>query len=297
MAAILAFIKKHPVPTYFGLTFLISWAGVLIVVGPGGIPSSGEQFEILFPFVFLAMLAGPSIAGILLTGLVYRRTGLREVLSGLLRWRVGARWYGVALLAAPLLITATLGALSLISPMFRPELFISDQKASLLLFGIAVALGAGFFEELGWTALAVCRLRPRHDVLPTGLIVGVLWGAWHFLVNVWGGRSASGALSSALVLPMVLLSLLVGALPAYRVLMVWVYDRTGSLLVAMLMHASLTASTLILRPAATGVPLVIYDFVLAGVLWAVVAAVVVATSRQRSRKPIQRAQAPHAAHL
>ena len=28
--------------------------------------------------------------------------------------------------------------------------------------------------------------------------------------------------------------------------MVWVYDRTGSLLVAMLMHASLTASTLIL---------------------------------------------------
>ena len=31
-------------------------------------------------------------------------------------------------------------------------------------------------------------------------------------------------------------------LPAYRVLMVWVYDRTGSLLVAILMHASLTAT-------------------------------------------------------
>ena len=30
--------------------------------------------------------------------------------------------------------------------------------------------------------------------------------------------------------------------------MVWVYDRTGSLLVAMLMHASLTASMLILGP-------------------------------------------------
>ena len=37
-------------------------------------------------------------------------------------------------------------------------------------------------------------------------------------------------------------------LPAYRVLMVWVYDRTGSVLVAMLMHVSLTASTLILQP-------------------------------------------------
>lgn len=45
------------------------------------------------------------------------------------------------------------------------------------------------------------------------------------------------------------------ALPAYRVLMVWVYDRTGSLPVVMLMHASLSASTLILQPLATGIPI------------------------------------------
>jgi hypothetical protein len=44
-------------------------------------------------------------------------------------------------------------------------------------------------------------------------------------------------------------------LTAYRVLMVWVYDRTGSLLVAWLRHASLTASlAFILRPQATGCP-------------------------------------------
>jgi hypothetical protein len=34
-------------------------------------------------------------------------------------------------------------------------------------------------------------------------------------------------------------------LPAYRVLMVWIYDRTESLLVV-LMHSTLSASTLIL---------------------------------------------------
>ena len=47
------------------------------------------------------------------------------------------------------------------------------------------------------------------------------------------------------------------ATTAYRVLMVWVYDRTGgSLLVAMLMHTSLTASTLfILMPPVRGVSL------------------------------------------
>jgi hypothetical protein len=55
-------------------------------------------------------------------------------------------------------------------------------------------------------------------------------------------------------------------LAAYRVLMVWVYDRPGSLLVAMLMHASLTASTRILQPLdVAGMRAVTYGLVLAAV--------------------------------
>jgi hypothetical protein len=78
-------------------------------------------------------------------------------------------------------------------------------------------------------------------------------------------------------------------LPAYRVLMVWVYDRTASLVVAMLMHASLTASMLILGPLAlSGVPLVTYLLVLAGALWVVIAAVAMANRRQVPRHPVLR---------
>ena len=128
-------------------------------------------------------------------------------------------------------------------------------------------------------------LRLRYGVLSTGLIVGVLWGAWHFLVNLWASGSSAGALSLYPFLPLIVFSFL----PAYRVLMVWVYDRTGgSLLVAMLMHASLTASTLILQPLATGVPLLTYDLVLAGALWVFVAAVAVVNGGQLSRQPLRR---------
>lgn len=74
----------------------------------------------LFPFTVVAMFAGPSVAGILLTGLVDGRTGLRGFRSRLLRWRVGGRWYAVALLAAPLLVTAVLLTLSRFSPEFLP---------------------------------------------------------------------------------------------------------------------------------------------------------------------------------
>jgi len=76
-----------------------------------------------------------------------------------------------------------------------------------------------------------------------------------------------------------------GALPAYRVLMVWVYDRTKSLLVAMLMHASLSSSTLILQPLATGMPYLTWNLVLAAALWVVVAVVAMANRGQLSGQP------------
>jgi membrane protease YdiL (CAAX protease family) len=157
-----------------------------------------------------------------------------------------------------------------------------------VVFGIAVGLGAGFFEELGWTWFAVPGLRLRYGVFTSGLIVGVLWGAWHFLVNIWASGTSSGALSLSVFLPAILFALLVGVLPAYRMLMVWVFDRTGSLLVAMLMHVSLTASTLILGPLAiSGLPLLTYDFVLAAALWVVVAAVAVSNRGLLSRQPLR----------
>ena len=286
MATIKAFIRRHALPAYFALTFAISWGAVLVVIGgPGGLRGTTAQSDPLFPFVYLAMLAGPSAAGILLTSLVDGRAGLRELMGRLLEWRVDARWWAVALLTAPLLITATLLTLSLASPTFLPGILTSPGKASLLLFGIAVGLGAGCFEELGWTGFAVPGLRRRYGVLTTGLIAGGLWGAWHFLVVVWGIGSSAGTLPLALFVPLDLFSFL----PAYRVLMVWLYDRTASLLVAMLMHASLTASMLILGPLAiSGGTLLTYELVFAAALWVVVAAVVVADRRHLSRQPLRK---------
>jgi hypothetical protein len=71
--------------------------------------------------------------------------------------------------------------------------------------------------------------------------------------------------------------------------MVWVYDRTGSLLVAMLMHVILTASILILGPTAvSGVYILIYDLALAAAMWVIVAAVALANRGQLSRQQLPR---------
>jgi membrane protease YdiL (CAAX protease family) len=289
MTTIKPFVKSHPLLSYYALVFAISWGGILLVVGlgPGGIPATKEQVWTLMPFTLLALFAGPSLAGLVLTGLVHGRAGFRDLLARMRRWRVGARWYAVALLTAPLAVMTTLLAFSLVSPEFLPRLFTSDDKASLLLFGIAAGLiGGGLLEELGWTGFATpTLLRQRHGVLATGLIVGVLWGAWHFLIAFWASGTSSGALSLAGFLPAVLFY--VGSLPAYRVLMVWVYERSGeSMLVAMLMHASFSASMLILQPLGLAlVPGLSWALVLATSLWVFVGAIAVAQGGHLSQQP------------
>jgi uncharacterized protein len=284
MTIIRAFIERHPLLSYFALTFAISWGGFVLVVGPGGFPGTGSQFDTLTTFVVLAMLAGPSVAGLLLTGLVDGKADLRELLSRLLEWRVGARWYAAALLTAPILAAAVLFALSISSPIFT-----TDAKTSLVLTSVVAGLIGGFFEELGWTGFAVPRMRLRYGVLATGLVVGVLWGAWHLLQILWVGGTYSGGLPLVLFLILYFFSG-VAQLTAYRVLMVWVYDRTGgSLLLAMLMHTTLIVGTIfIFTPLATGVAFLTYTWVLAAALWVAVGAVAGANGGHLSRQPLRK---------
>jgi membrane protease YdiL (CAAX protease family) len=152
--------------------------------------------------------------------------------------------------------------LSLVSPNYLPAIMVSSNKMRLLVSGIAVALIVPVFEELGWTGFAIPQLRQRYGVVATGLIVGLLWGVWHFPLF-------AGSVPSALYLVVLLFSWL----PPYRVLMVWVYDHTRSLLVAMLMHVMIVFGSLVLIPTTPSEVGVTFDLVFAAELWLLVAAV------------------------
>ncbi len=282
------FIDSRPVIAYFVLTFLISWGGVFILVGPGGIPGTQAQTAALFPLVYLLTVAGPIISGLLLTGFLGGRTGFRELWSRLLNWRVGARWYVIALLTAPLTVLATLLGLSLFSSQYLPGILTAHAGAShtgMLTAGVGFVAGISIFngivEEVGWTGFAIPRLRGGFSVFKTGLGVGFLWGVWHFMSNIWGSGNSSGPVPLALFMA----GLLFTFLPPYRILMVWVYDRTGSLLIAILMHACLDFFWLTsMPPGMTAVPLMIWYLTWAAFLWIIVA--LVALKERFSRRLI-----------
>jgi uncharacterized protein len=293
MTTIKAYVKNYPLLSFYALAFAISWGAILLVLGlgPGGFSATPQQFQKAVPYAVPAMVLGPGLAGILLTGLLHGRAGLSEFRSRLLRWRVEARWYAVALLTAPILLTGVMVSLSLISPEFLPRIFIASDKASVLLLGIAAGLVAGIFEELGWTGFAIPRMRLRYGVLSTGLFVGVLWGAWHLLQNYWASGVTSGDISLSLWLADAVVGVFVGQLVAYRVLMVWVYEHTQSLLLAMLMHVSFAAFTFILFPPSAIMANLISGYAYTAVLWVVVAVVAVANHGHLTRQPPHREQA------
>jgi membrane protease YdiL (CAAX protease family) len=265
MISIKAFIKEQAVAIYFLLTFIITSGCMVIMIRPHSFPLTPDQSEAVGQLLYAGMLFGPSFTGLLLTGLVDGKAGYRELFSRLTKWRVDLRWYITVLLGAPILAAMVLFVLSLFSPEFIPALFSSSEKADLLIMGAGVGLMVGFFEEIGWTGFVTPKMRLRYNVFKTGIIIGSLWGMWHFL-PFWEIDTFSGVFPLAL-----LISRLFSWLPPFRVLMVWVHERTGSLLIVILMHASLVLSTLILPSMElSGMHLLTWLISWAGVLWVIV---------------------------
>jgi len=235
------FIKQIPVILYFTLACVISWLCLLPIIGIAGFLGKTAPTDNQMPVLFIAMCAGPSIAGILSIYLTDGKDGFKKLVSKLVKWKVKFRFYFIALFTAPVLTIVTFLILSLTSPKFIPSIFSSEGKLLIISGGIVGAFVAGFFEEPGWTGFAIPKLRSKYNIITTGLIVGTVWGIWHFPLFMI--KDPAG------LIPLIILLMvrLITHLPAFRILMTWIYDRTQSLLITILMHMSLTASALIFQ--------------------------------------------------
>jgi membrane protease YdiL (CAAX protease family) len=226
MSAIAA-IHRHPIAAYFALAYGITWAAILGILGSLGfdllLVGVTEAFAI-----FGFMVAGPSLAGLLLTALVDGRAGLAALVSAIRHVRVPLRWYALALLTTPVLM------LGVLLPM---SVWIStDYAPSFLPFGIVAGVLAGALEEIGWTGFATPRLLQRFSPLRAGIVLGGAWAAWHALADFSGNAATMGVGPWLVWFAVYWLVPLTG----YRVLMTWAYTHHRSLALAMLMHASYT---------------------------------------------------------
>jgi uncharacterized protein len=189
---------------------------------------------------FAAGLYGPAIAALVIVGFTQRWAGVRQLLGGLLRWRVGGFWYLVVVGLPVILAAAAWAGDWLIAG--RMATFddaaitgqLPDAIAQLpLLAAAAVVLvstipGAPLGEELGWRGYALPRLQAWLTPLTAGVALGVVWGAWH-LPLFWMTFMPHAEISMAAFMA----NIIVGS-----ILFVWIYNGTGgSILLVVLFHA------------------------------------------------------------
>ena len=224
--------QRDQLAAYFALAFGITWIGIAVVSAVFGPSLVG---------LFVPMAAGPTTAALTLTS-VGRKTTVRALLAGLVRWRVDARWYAVALLLSPMLLLTVLGLLRIVSTDFTPGLFTATDTVALVGFAVLAGVASALFEEIGWTGFATPRLLARYGYLRAGALLGTLWATWHIAADL------SGIGEWGELLPLRVLAWMYAMMVPYRILMTKVYSRTGSLLIGVLMHATFTGGQALLEP-------------------------------------------------
>lgn len=221
-------LARWPVASYFVLAFTVSWAGALAVAFPH--MARHEQLPtqtgiLMFP----VMLLGPSMVGVLLTVLTAGRQGLSDLFSRMSLGQIRPRWYTFLFIPPALILAVLLFLSAFVNPLYRPNLFV---------FGIFFGIPAGFLEEIGWMGYAFPGM--RKGTFRAALLLGLLWSLWHLpVINFLGTATPHGAYWFPFFLAFAF------AMTAMRLIIVWIYVRTRSLILCQLMHASTTGALVV----------------------------------------------------
>jgi hypothetical protein len=113
-------------------------------------------------------------------------------------------------------------------------------------------------------------MQTRLGTLQAGVLLGLLWSAWHLpVIDFLGAASPHGT-----YLPLFFLSFAT-AMTAMRVLIGWIYQNTQSVLLAQFMHISSTGALVVFGPfQMTPAQETVWYFTYGVGLWIVVAALV-----------------------
>jgi uncharacterized protein len=222
------------------------WAGFSIVfvlvaildfssqlTGDGG---TAQEFAVARPPGITAVGTVGTLLSAAVCGFIFASAAASRAitLNSIIRWRVPPVWFLIALLLPTALSLASWGIALVTGATVSGPLhgglptgtWAGFLLRSLLYTLLVVAIG----EEVGWRGWMLPELQKRFNPLLSSLVLGVVWGVWHFplfVIHAYPGPP-SGALSY----------LVIG--PVAAILFTWVYNRTGAnLFLALILHTAI----------------------------------------------------------
>jgi uncharacterized protein len=230
-SALRRLVVRHPVAAFLVMVYTVNSTVALVPVltrrdilpfDLALYDSLGHIFGVALPaFIVVAAMSGMA--------------GVRDLARRSLRWRVGVRWYLIALFGVPIAAVLCASAIYGLAPLnaltdkwrLLFTVVLPELVLLILFFNLA--------EEVGWTGFLQARLQERHGPLKASLIVTVPFALFH--LPGWMVEFGFGL--SQLHLALAVTALFGVSQMFGRVIIMWLYNNTGySVLLVGMFHSS-----------------------------------------------------------
>ncbi|MFL0249284.1 CPBP family intramembrane glutamic endopeptidase [Clostridium neuense] len=222
------YIKNHEILSFIFLTFLFSWTiWVMLYI-------SSKNWAMLEIINTLGAF-GPGIMSIILTGFLYKKKGLKALLTRLTKWRYNLIYYIIAVFYW----IASIYIFYLICKFFgsKGKVTFINTKPYYILGGFiyTLLLGGPLGEEIGWRGFLLPRLQKRLNPFYSSIVLGIIWSCWHLPLFFIAGTCQYG-------IPFFVF-IMVGIINT--IIITWIFNRTnGSLIFPILFHTCINMTWL-----------------------------------------------------
>lgn len=203
-------------------------------------------FDLDEPNLAILSVFTPSLTALVFTAVSKGRNGIYELFVSQTVRKTALKWLLLSLFGLPVLT----GLAVLTSLNFEVSAFglRSTQLMPQLLVIFLIAIG----EEYGWRGYLLPRLLNRFSVFNSSLILGLIWGFWHFPAYLIGTGVPLEMNFMIFLLWVVLGTLFIS----------WIYYYTRSVLTSILAHVGANAAFnyLTILPEFTGSMTVFWIF-------------------------------------
>jgi uncharacterized protein len=204
MTGLTSFIKRHSLAVFISLVYLIGWLIQYFARMAQEQGNQGLWTALLALFTFVPGI----VAAVLVLSLSDRveRSAFRD---RLFTWRVGMRWYALALIVGS---GAWLAGGWIVMAFGIPIDFNVAALQAAPIFLITV-----FIEEVGWRGFALPHFLSGYSTARSGLLLGIIWAIGH----------APDYLREPFGLYAALFATLMIILTTQSIIMTWIFQWAG----------------------------------------------------------------------
>jgi len=235
-----SYVKRYPVLTYFFLTFVITWTcwiTVFLMFEPyRASPELAPTILLIILEIMVKIGAfGPGIAGIILTLTLYKKSGLRDFVNRIFRWKVNPIYYFFAFFI-PIVIYMIPLSIELILGESFPNTIAEYGLIGFIFHYLSRLLLGNYEEEMGWRGFAQHHLQKKQSPIKMSLIIGLPHAIWHIPMFLIEDGSIDLLVFLIYTIRVLILTFLV----------TWLYSKTQSVLLTAILHVTVNESSLFL---------------------------------------------------